>query len=140
MLDIKDVKINYIRYGNEKKDTVVLLHGWGQNIEMMKPLADGLDNDIVIIDLPGHGKSEEPKYAWDLYDYVDCLKQILESLKIKKPILIGHSFGGRISLLYASKYDVKKLILFGSPFRKEITNVSMKTKILKTAKKNTSTK
>lgn len=135
MLDIKDVNINYIRYGNKKKDTVVLLHGWGQNIEMMKPLGDGLDNDVIIIDLPGHGKSEEPKDAWDLFDYVDCLKQILESLKVTNPILIGHSFGGRISLLYASKYKVKKLILFGSPFRKEIEKISLKTKILKSAKK-----
>ena len=29
--------------------------------------------------------------------------------------MIGHSFGGRISIVYASKYPVKKLVLFGSP-------------------------
>lgn len=136
MFTYQDIKINYIRYG-KGKDTIVLLHGWGQNIEMMKMVADPFesDYDIVIIDLPGHGKSEEPKRVYTLYDFVDCVKSLLDSLNIKNPILIGHSFGGKISLLYASMYEVKKLILFGSPFKKEIQKLSLKTKILKTAKK-----
>lgn len=136
MFSYQDIKINYIRYG-KGKDTIVLLHGWGQNIEMMKMVSDPFidDYDIVIIDLPGHGKSEEPKTIYSLYDFVDCVKKLLDSLKIKNPILIGHSFGGKISLLYASMYDVKKLILFGSPFKKEIQKLSLKTKMLKTAKK-----
>lgn len=136
MFNYQDIKINYIRYG-KGKDTIVLLHGWGQNIEMMKMVSDPFvdDYDIVIIDLPGHGNSEEPKTVYSLYDFVDCVKSLLDSLKIKNPILIGHSFGGKISLLYASMYDVKKLVLFGSPFKKEIEKLSLKTKMLKTAKK-----
>lgn len=134
---INDVTINYINYGNKKKDTVVLLHGWGQNIEMMKPIGDPLSRDfnILIVDLPGYGESTEPLYPWMLKDYMDAIKSLLDSLKIKNPILIGHSFGGKISLLYASKYPTKKLILFGSPFKKETEKLSFKTKILKTAKK-----
>ena len=136
MFNYQDIKVNYIRYG-KGKDTIVLLHGWGQNIEMMKMVSDPFsdDYDIVIIDLPGHGNSEEPKTVYSLYDFVDCVKSLLDSLKIKNPILIGHSFGGKISLLYASMYDVKKLVLFGSPFKKEIEKLSLKTKMLKTAKK-----
>lgn len=136
MFTYQDIKINYIRYG-KGKDTIVLLHGWGQNIEMMKMVADPFesDYDIIIIDLPGHGKSEEPKRVYTLYDFVDCVKSLLDSLKIKNPIFIGHSFGGKISLLYASMYEVKKLILFGSPFKCEIKKISLKTKMLKTAKK-----
>ncbi len=134
---INDINVNYIRYGKKSKDTVVLLHGWGQNIEMMKPIGDAIQNnyDVIIIDLPGHGKSDEPKYAWNVDDYVECIKQLLDKLEVKNPTLIGHSFGGKTSLLYASKYKVKKLILFGSPYKKEITQLSLKTKILKTAKK-----
>ena len=134
-MNIDGIEVNYVRYGNNKKDTVVLLHGWGQNIEMMKPIGDKLDNDVIIVDLPGFGKSEEPKSAWMVDDYVEVLKKLLDKLKVKNPILIGHSFGGKISLLYASKYNVKKLVLFGSPFKKGIDRLSFKTKILKTAKK-----
>ena len=134
---INNVNLNYINYGNKQKDTIVFLHGWGQNIEMMRPIADPFQKDfnIIIVDLPGHGQSSEPTYAWELYDFVSCIHELLESLKIKNPpILVGHSFGGKISLLYASTYAVKKLVLFGSPFRKEIKKPSLKTKVLKKLK------
>ena len=39
-IQVDNLKIRYIQYG-EGTD-IVLLHGWGQNIEMMKPLADAL--------------------------------------------------------------------------------------------------
>ena len=137
MNKIKGVRINSITYGNPKGQDVVLLHGWGQNIDMMKPVGDALQKDylITIIDLPGHGLSEEPETAWQLDDFVEMLKQLLDELKIKKPILIGHSFGGKISLLYASRYPVEKLVLFGSPFKKAIKKETAKMKLLKSLKK-----
>ena len=133
---INNTDINYLDYG-EGKNTIVLLDGWGQNISMMKPLGDKLqkDNRIIIVDLPGFGESTEPSNIWTMYDYADAIKKLLDSLNIKNPVLIGHSFGGKISLIYASKYKVDKLILFGSPFKKEIKNLNTKTKILKSLKK-----
>lgn len=133
---IKDIDINYIDYG-EGKDTIVLLHGWGQNIEMMRPIGDRLKSffRIIIIDLPGFGLSEEPKEIWSVYDYASAVKELLTSLKVTNPIMIGHSFGGKISLVYASKYKTKKVVTFGSPFKKEIPKLSLKTKVLKSLKK-----
>jgi len=129
---IKDVDINYVDYG-EGEHTIVLLHGWGQNIEMMKPIGDKLkkSNRIIIVDLPGFGQSSEPDTVWTMYDYTDAINKLLKSLNVDNPIMIGHSFGGKISLIYASKYNVSKLILFGSPFKQEIKKLSLKTKILK---------
>lgn len=134
---IKDVDINYTIYGKKNKQSIVLLHGWGQNIEMMKPIGNKFQEQfqIVIIDLPGHGMSTEPTYAWNVEDFVEAIHILLEEHKIKNPILIGHSFGGKTSLLYASKYPVKKMVLLASPFKKEIQKLSMKTKILKQLKK-----
>lgn len=130
---IKNVNINYIRYGNIDGDTVVLLHGWGQNIEMMKPIGDNLQNDfdIIIIDLPGYGHSEEPDFVWSVYDFASCINELLIQLKVENPVIIGHSFGGKISLVYGSKYKTKKLVLFGSPYKPEIEKLSLKTKLLK---------
>lgn len=132
-----NVDINYINYGNKSGKDVVLLHGWGQNIEMMKPLGDGLckDYNVYIIDLPGHGLSSEPTYAWNHIDFIEALNNMFKALKIKKPILVGHSFGGELSLLYASMYEVEKLVVLDSPFRPIIKKLSLKTKILKAAKK-----
>lgn len=135
--EVNKVKINYELYGNKQEKTIVLLHGWGQNIQMMKPLGDSLSKEyqILVIDLPGHGNSEEPKEVWNLYNYVESVHALITSLKIKQPVLVGHSFGGKISLLYASKYEVKKLIILAAPFKKEIQKLSLKTRCLKALKK-----
>lgn len=136
-MKIMDVNLNYERYGNVKGKTIVLLHGWGQNIDMMKPIGDRFikDFDIVIFDLPGFGKSSEPKKFFSCYDYVELIHQALQELNIEKPIIIGHSFGGKLGLLYASIYETEKLICLASPFCKEIQKVTMKAKLLKTLKK-----
>lgn len=133
---IHDVDIHYVRYGG-KKNPIVFLHGWGQNIEMMQPIAEPMqeNHNIIILDLPGYGKSSEPTFCWTVQDYVECIHDLLHTLKVENPILVGHSFGGKISLLYASKYPVAKMILFGSPFKKEIEKLSIKTKTLKALKK-----
>ncbi len=136
-MKIMDVNLNYQRYGNIEGKTIVLLHGWGQNIDMMKPIGDRFtkDFDIVIFDLPGFGHSSEPKEFFSCYDYVELIHKALEELKVEKPIIIGHSFGGKLGLLYASKYETEKLVCLASPFCKEIQKVTMKAKLLKTLKK-----
>lgn len=131
---IRNIKINYKQYG--KGEDVVLLHGWGQNIEMMKPLGDNLVDHyhVTIIDLPGFGLSKEPVYPYSIFDYTEVVYELLKELKIVNPIMIGHSFGGRIAIVYASKYPVNKLVLFGSPcVRHEYKN--FKQSILKFLKK-----
>ena len=130
---IKDIDINYVQYGTGKD--VVLLHGWGQNIQMMDPLGKLLKNcRITILDLPGFGSSMEPSFAYNISDYASLLHEFLKELKIDNPILIGHSFGGRIAIYYASTYPVSKLVLFGSPFIKR-ENDSLKLKVFKSLKK-----
>lgn len=136
-MKIDDIYINYIDYGNKDRDTILLLHGWGQNIEMMKMLGDNFisNNRIVILDLPGFGESEEPKRVLTLDDYVLIINKLLTKLKITNPIIIGHSFGGKLGLLYAAKYKVNKLVCLASPYKKNIQKESLKLKILKFGKK-----
>ncbi len=134
--NVKDIDVNYIQYGKGKKN-IVLLHGWGQNIEMMNPIGKKLENDatITVIDLPGHGASSEPNVAISIYDYCEIVKELLDKLKINKPIIVGHSFGGRIGIIYASRYETEKLILLGAPCFKEKEKISFKVKLLKSLKK-----
>lgn len=134
-IKVRDLDINCIQYG--EGEDVILLHGWGQNIEMMDPLGKKLENKyrITIIDLPGFGLSSEPLESTSIYDYADIVKEVLDNLGIKKPSIIGHSFGGRIAIIYASKYDVNKVVLMGSPCIREIKNESIRVKALKNLKK-----
>lgn len=132
---IQNIDINYIQYGNPDGKNIILLHGWGQNIEMMKPLGDNLDKfHITILDLPGFGESSEPTIALTVFNYVEILEEFLKELNITNPIVIGHSFGGRIAILYASRNKTDKLILFGAPCIRQVHN-SAKEKVLKGLKK-----
>ena len=135
--NINNIDVNYEEYGNKKGKTLILLHGWGQNIEMMKPIGDNLQKDyhILIVDFPGFGQSEEPKEEYFVDDYCKIVESLVEKLNIKNPSLIGHSFGGRVSIVYASRNPVDKLVLFGSPCIRYKQKDGLKVKALKTAKK-----
>lgn len=134
-INIRNININYIQYGSGSD--VVLLHGWGQNIAMMKPIGDRLQKNhrITILDFPGFGESEEPKTALTVYDYCEILEELLKKLKVKKPVIMGHSFGGRIAIIYASRNEVEKVVLFGSPCIRKEVKPSLKLRILKSLKK-----
>ena len=134
-INIKNIDINYTQYG-EGKD-IVLLHGWGQNIEMMKPIGDNLcsNHRITILDLPGFGESEEPKEVWNIGDYSNMLEEFLNRLDIKKPVIMGHSFGGRIAIRYSANHSIEKLVLFGSPCIRIQEELPLYVKMLKSAKK-----
>ena len=133
MFNYKDININYEFTSNKSKDTLVFLHGWGQNIEMMEPIAKPFKEDcnVLIVDLPGHGKSEEPKSVWSLDEFSEMIHSLIDTLGIKNPILVGHSFGGKISIIYASKYEVRRLVLLSSPYKVQIKKQSFKVKLLK---------
>ena len=134
-IKVKNLDINYIQYGSGSD--VVLLHGWGQNIAMMKPIGDRLQKNhrITILDFPGFGESEEPKTALTVYDYCEILEELLKKLKVKKPVIMGHSFGGRIAIIYASRNEVEKVVLFGSPCIRKEVKPSLKLRMLKSLKK-----
>ena len=134
-ITINNLNINYIQYG-EGKD-IILLHGWGQNIEMMKPLGDNFSNRfrITILDLPGFGESEEPHETWTIDKYELFLEEFTKKLKIKKPIVIGHSFGGRLAIRYSARNPIEKLVLFGSPCIRISEELPLYVKILKGLKK-----
>ena len=133
-IKVKDLDINYIQYGKGKD--ILLLHGWGQNIEMMKPLGDNFSENfrITILDLPGFGESEEPKEAWTIGKYNEMLEEFVEMVKIKKPIVIGHSFGGRLAIRYSAENPIEKLVLFGSPCIRIKEELPVGVKLLKSLK------
>lgn len=134
-IKVKNVLVNYIQYG-EGKD-ILLLHGWGQNIEMMKFLGDNFSEKfrITILDFPGFGESEEPSSDWTIKDYSDMLEVFIKEVNIKKPIIMGHSFGGRVAIRYSANNPIEKLVLFGSPCIRHERKLPLSTRILKGIKK-----
>ena len=132
-----NIKINYDFYENKSDKSLIFLHGWGQNIEMMMPIAKPFTKEynVLIIDLPGFGLSDEPDTVWSIFDYADMVNYLVKELKLKNVSLIGHSFGGKISLAYATKYKTDKVVSLAGPYRIAAKKKNLKTKILKSLKK-----
>lgn len=137
-MKIKNTEINYCQYGLEGGPHLVLLPGWGQNISVMDLLGQYFKANfkVTIIDLPGFGESSEPPKPWDLKDYYETVVLLLKKLKVSNPIMIGHSFGGRIAIMYGAEQETRKLVLLAAPFRPQITKIKkLKVKVYKTLKR-----
>ncbi|HSH36039.1 alpha/beta hydrolase [Schnuerera sp.] len=115
-VNIENIKINYICEGKGKD--VLVLHGWGANINTVLSIVNLLKPHFKVyaLDLPGFGESQAPNKAFDSQDYTRIVKKFLDKMKIEKIILIGHSFGGKLSILLGSKYpdNVEKIVLINS--------------------------
>jgi len=114
----KEITINGIRlfYEESGKDggvPVVLMHGWGCDHTTVKSIASILDPGMKVynIDLPGHGKSQEPTEVWGIEEFTRTVEQFIAQLNICRHVLIGHSFGGRIAILLSSRNEVSKVVL-----------------------------
>lgn len=112
--EYENLKINYMRRGSGK--SVVLLHGWGTSLETFMPLFNDLSKsyDVTVLDFPGFGDSSEPTTPWNLDDYAKMTKHFIEAMGIKMPSLLGHSFGGRVSIKLSQIMPLCQIILVNS--------------------------
>lgn len=113
-IEIKGLQVHY-KVSGDGPD-MILLHGWGASIHSFERVHHNYENHFKVytLDFPGFGKSEEPKSVWGISDYSDFFCAFVASLGIKNPIVMGHSFGGRVAILSASKIKYRKLVLIDS--------------------------
>lgn len=126
----RGINIDYEVIGEGKP--LVMLHGWGQSKNTFKPLINDLTKmyKIYLIDLIGFGKSEEPFKPLNIHDYVLFLYDFITREKIISPIILGHSFGGRIAIGYAANFsNIDKLILVDSAGIKKHKSINKLLKI-----------
>lgn len=110
---IDGIRLHYDETGPEDAQTVILMHGWGCDHSTVRSIAASIESGmrVINIDLPGHGQSDEPPSPWGVEDFTCLIEKFCRRLEISNPVLIGHSFGGRISILMASRNDVSKVML-----------------------------
>jgi len=104
------------------KKVIVLLHGFPGNHRGLLDLANDLgDYRFIIPDLPACGFSEPLHKKHNLKNYSDWLNDFLEILSVEEVIIIGHSFGSRVALIFTNHYSkkVKQLILIAPVLKVE---------------------
>lgn len=105
-------QISYEIINPEKSKTLIFLHGWGANKELMKKSFEKTMEEFrhVYIDLPGFGNStcSRPLVT---EDYANIMELFLAQINANQDhMVLGHSFGGKVALLL----NPQILILVGS--------------------------
>lgn len=111
---ISGLDISYRVIGEGKP--LLILHGWGSKSDNWLKVGELLAKKglkVIIPDLPGFGRSEEPRGAGNLDDYSDFVEEFVSQLGLNRFYLLGHSFGGSLAVKFSLQHPEKvaKLIL-----------------------------
>lgn len=113
-ITIRGLRVHYTDNGAGER-TIILMHGWGcdhTTLASIERVALQCGYRVINIDFPGFGQSQEPPHVWGVEDYTLMLEDFIAALGVARPTLLGHSFGGRVGILYSSRHDdVEALIL-----------------------------
>lgn len=135
---IDGININYIDEGSG--ETLLLLHGWGSSVDAWRLMIREFSPSFRLVapDLPGFGGSDMPPESWDVEGYASFVMKFINTLGLRDPILVGHSFGGRIIIKLAGTGRVApdKIILIDSAGVKPKKTLKQKcrTRVFKIAK------
>ncbi|MBP0990042.1 MAG: alpha/beta hydrolase [Oscillospiraceae bacterium] len=113
-IEVKGLKTNYIDEGSG--ECILFLHGWGANLETFRPVINYFEtkNRVVALDMPGCGKTDVPQTDLNMTDYADFVNEFCKLLNVERPVIVGHSNGGRTILKLFEQnpeYPCKKVIL-----------------------------
>jgi pimeloyl-ACP methyl ester carboxylesterase len=97
---------------------VVLLHGYLGSYKIWEQTISNLSKAyrVIAVDLPGHGSTPCYGYAHSMELMAKCVKAVMDHLRLKKYVLIGHSMGGYAGLAFADLFPdhLKGLCLYHS--------------------------
>lgn len=110
-IDINGNELHYDVSG--QGPAIVLMHGWGCRASTLDSIARvaALTHTVYNLDFPGFGDSPEPEDVWGVDEYTRLVEAFVSKLGIERPSLLGHSFGGRVAILYSSRNAVDKVVL-----------------------------
>lgn len=112
----KKAKVNFSDTGRGR--VVVLLHGFLGSHKIWDKTTLNLSTSyrVIAIDLPGHGSTDNFGYVHTMDLMARCVKAVLESLNLKRYVIIGHSMGGYVGLAFAELFpdNLRGLCLFHS--------------------------
>ena len=124
-----------------KGRVVVLLHGFLGSHKIWQQTITNLSKSyrVIAIDLPGHGESDCYGYIHTMELMAKSVKAVMDSLKLKKYVIVGHSMGGYAGLAFAELYpdNLRGLCLYHSTAYADSTEKKKdRTRAIKAVKAN----
>lgn len=98
---VDGILVHYQEAGDKNAPVALLLHGWAADIKSFAKLAEHLQKNYYVIrlDMPGFGGSEQPRPDWRIADYAQFVAHFTAKINLQNiAVLVGHSFGGRVSI------------------------------------------
>jgi pimeloyl-ACP methyl ester carboxylesterase len=113
-LMIDDLELRYRRLGPHGGVPLLLVNGIGAALEMWAPFVEQLiDVDLVIVDLPGSGRSQPPRFPVTMAWFATSVVRVLDDLGLDRVDVLGFSFGGAVvqQLAHDHPQRVRRLVL-----------------------------
>jgi pimeloyl-ACP methyl ester carboxylesterase len=127
--------IRYIQKG--RGQNILLIHGTPGSIEDWKPIIEQLSKNykVTAFDRLGNGFSSANNYSYNINANVDLILKLIEKLKLKNVVVVGHSYGGSITTKMASlkNNNLKSFVVLAGPlydFNADITYKLISTPII----------
>ena len=118
-IDAGGLRLHYLDYGTAGLAPMMCVHGGAAHAHWFDFVAEGFNatHHVRALDQRGHGDSqwaEPPAYSYQRY--ASDLAEVAEKLDLRNFVLIGHSMGGMVALLYAATFPgrVSRLVLVDS--------------------------
>jgi pimeloyl-ACP methyl ester carboxylesterase len=105
-----DMKIHYKTLGTGKT-ALVFVHGWTADMSSWRYQVPAFDGKVrmVLVDLPGHGKSDKPEIDYTMDVFAKAVDAVLTDAGVEKAVLAGHSMGTPVVRQYYRNYPKKVL-------------------------------
>lgn len=107
-ISANNIKLHYLEWGSHNTQTILLLHGIGDNAHIWDHFVCALEGKVRVIapDQRGHGRSEWAlPGAYRCGDYVSDIEGIITALSLNHFVLMGHSMGALHATRYASMHS-----------------------------------
>lgn len=105
-------RVHYQSVGSGRR-AIVFLSGWGCDAGLWRNQLPALARygRLLVLDLPGHGRSDKPQVAYGVNLFTRSVDAVLQHAGVDKAILAGHSMGGMVAYEFARKHKEKALAL-----------------------------
>ena len=106
-VEVNGTTLHYLDYGTAGRRPMLCIHGGAAHAHWFDFVAPGFtaDHHVIALDLRGHGDSgraDPGTYVWQTF--ADDIDAFAQKLDLRDFVLVGHSMGGMISLVYASTH------------------------------------
>lgn len=107
IIDINGIRLHYRDVG--AGPALLLIHGFTWTGEWWDPLLPALarDHRVIVVDLPGHGRSTSHQGAWSYRQVASDMYALLDRLGVQRVQAIGHSAGGNTLVHMATQQPAR---------------------------------